>query len=189
MALTVTDNPGNIATKGGSVLKGAERLATGAALGTPDTVHDFGDIKNSTFKDKTPKSGLYNEAGEKKKTEDGDRDTGFTAVLMQRDSATIDGIRNEARNKYYLTLHKMSQTGALASGNTQWLFAFGQISSDVEFSLPGGEIPLNFEGLITETAITLTPGELTSWAGNTTTFAATITIPAGDWCKFVEVTT
>lgn len=189
MALTVTDNPGNIATKGGSVFKASERLSTGAVLASPDTIHDFGDVKSSGFKDKTPKTGLYNEAGEKKKTEDGDRDSGFNLVLMQRDAATIDNIRNEARNKYYLTLHKMSQSGALASGNTQWLFAFGQIASDVEFSLPGGEIPMTFEGMITETAITLTPGELSSWSGNSTTFPATITIPLGDWCKFVEVTT
>ena len=189
MALTITDNPGNIATKGGSVLKISERLSTGAVLSSPDTVHDAGDIKSSTFKDKTPQTGLYNEAGEKKATEYGDRDTGFGAVLMQRDAATIDGFRNEVRNKYYLTLHKMSQSGALASGNTQWLFAFGKFNPDVEFSLPGAEIPITFEGVITETAITLTPGELSSWAGNTTTFTTTITIPASDWCKFVEVTT
>lgn len=189
MALTITDNPGNIATKGGSVLKINERLSTGAVLTSPDTVHDAGDIKNSTFKDKTPQTGLYNEAGEKKATEYGDRDTGFTANLMQRDAATIDGFRNEVRNKYYLTMHKMSQSGALASGNTQYGFHFGKFNPDVEFSLPGGEIPISFEGIITETAITLTPGELSSWSGNTTTFPATITIPAGDWCKIVEVTT
>jgi hypothetical protein len=187
MALTVTDNPGNIATKGGSVFKGTERLSTGAALGSPDTVHDFGDVKSSGFKDKTPQNGLYNEAGEKKATEYGDRDTGFNLVFMQRDSALIDNLRNEVRNKYYITLHKMSQSGALASGNTQWLFAFGKFNPDVEFSLPGGEIPATFEGIILESSISLTPGELSSWTGNSTTFTTTITIPAGDWCKFVEV--
>jgi len=188
MSLTVTDNPGNIATKGGSVFKATERLSTGAALSSPDTVHDFGDVKSSGFKDKTQQTGLYNEAGEKKATEYGDRDTGFSLVFMQRNADLIDNLRSEVRNKFYLTLHKMSQTNALATG-TQWLFAFGKFNPDVEFSLPGAEVPATFEGIITETAISLTPGELSSWAGNTTTFTTTITIPAGDWCKFVEVTT
>ncbi len=187
MALTVTDNPANIVTKGGSVLKGQERLFTGAALGSPDTVHDFGDIKSSGFKDKTPKTGLYNEAGEKKKTEEGDRDTGFSAVLMQRDATTINDLRNTVRKKAYLCMHKMTQTGAIGSSKTQYLFAFGEINPDVEFSLPGGEIPFTFEGLITENAITLTPGDLSSWSGDTTTFTTTITIAVGDWCAVVDV--
>lgn len=187
MALTVSDNPSNISTKGGSVLKAQERLFSGAVLGSPDTVHDFGDVKNSTFKDKTPKNPLYNEAGEKKKTEQGDRDTGFTAVLMQRDAVTINNLRNEVRNKAYLTMHKMTQTGAIGTSKTQYAFCFGEINPDVEFSLPGGEIPMTFEGLIVESAITLTPGDLSSWSGDTTTFTTTITIAVGDWCAVVDV--
>lgn len=188
MALTVTDDIGNISSKGGSVLKAQARTSAGAALGSPDTVHDFGDIATSTFKDKTAREPRYNEAGDKKKSELGNRDSGFTCNLMQRDSKVIDSIRNETRSAYFLALRKLSETGAL-TGGTQWAFCFGQFNPDVEFSLPGGEIPCTFEGYILESAITLTPGELTAWAGNTTTFPATITIPAGDWCKIVEVTT
>ena len=66
MALTTTDVPGAIASKGGSVLRVQERLSTGANLGTPDTVHDLGDIENSGFRDKTPYTPRYNEAGDKK---------------------------------------------------------------------------------------------------------------------------
>lgn len=188
MALTVTDDVGDISSKGGSVFKAQARTSAGANLSSPDTVHDFGDVASSTFKDKTPREARYNEAGEKKKSELGNRDTGFTVNLMQRGLKVIDSIRNETRSAYFLSLRKMSESNAL-TGGTQWSFAFGQINPDVEFSLPGGEIPCTFEGYILETAITLTPGELTSWAGNTTTFPATITIPAGDWCKIVEVTT
>ena len=188
MALSVTNIPGTIVSRGGSILKATERLSTGAALGTPDTVHDFGEVKDSNLRDKTPYNPRYNEAGEKVANEQGERDTGFTATLMQRDAATIDDLRNQVRNKYYLTMHVLSQSQAV-NGKTQYAFAFGQIAPDVEFSLPGGEIPMSFQGIITDTAITLTPGELSSWVGNTTALPATVTIAAGDWLKIVEVTT
>lgn len=188
MALQVSNIKGAIVSRSGSILKASERLSTGTALGTPDTVHDFGEVKDSQFRDKTPFTPRYNEAGEKVANEQGERDTGFSATLMQRDGQTIDDLRNEVRNKYYLTMHVLSQSQAV-NGKTQYMFAFGQIRPDVEFSLPGGEIPMAFEGLILDTAITLTPGELSSWTGNTTALPATVTIPAGDWMKIVEVTT
>jgi hypothetical protein len=189
MALTITDSVSDIQSKGGGICKATERLATGAALGTPDTVHVFGKFKDSTFRDKTPFNPRYDESGAKVANEQGDRDTGFNLTIMARDADHINNLRNEVRNKYYLTMKKLSQTGALG-GATQIQFAFGQFHPDVEFTLPGGEIPGMFEGIILDTALSLTPGELTAWTGQTTAILpATITIPAGDWTTVFEVTT
>ena len=189
MALTVTDNVGDIQSKGGGVLKATERLSTGAALSSPDTVHIFGKQKDTNLRDKTPFAPRYDESGAKVANEQGDRDSGFTCTIMARDSDTVNNLRNEVRNKYYLTMKKLSQTGALSSSNTMIAFSFGQFHPDMELTLPGGEIPAMFEGIVLDTAISLTPGELSAWTGNTTALPATITISAGDWCTIFEVTT
>ena len=153
MALTVTDNVGDIQSKGGGVLKATERLSTGAALSSPDTVHIFGKQKDTNLRDKTPFTPRYDESGAKVANEQGDRDSGFTCTIMARDSDTVNNLRNEVRNKYYLTMKKLSQTGALSSSNTMIAFSFGQFHPDMELTLPGGEIPAMFEGIVLDTAI------------------------------------
>ncbi len=126
MALSVTDNVGAIVSKGGGVLKATERLSTGAALGSPDTVHVFGKFSSSTFRDKTPLTDRFDESGKKVATEQGDRDSGFTCTLMARDAAHIDDLRNEVRNSWYLVMKQLSQSQALSGTTTQYQFAFGQ---------------------------------------------------------------
>ncbi len=190
MALTVTDNVGDIQTRGGGVLKATERLSTSAALSTPDTVHVFGKQKDTKFRDKSPLTPQFDESNAKVGNIQENRDSGFECTIMARDADTINNLRNEVRNKYYLVMKKLSQTGALSGSNTQLMFAFGQFHPDVELTLPGGEIPARFEGLVTDTAISLTPGELTAWTlGTTAVLPATVTIQAGDWCTVFEVTT
>jgi hypothetical protein len=84
----------------------------------------------------------------------------------------------------------MHELGRNVRGKVQRMFAFGQFDPDVEFKLPGGEIPLNFQGeILRVNAVSLTPGELSSWVGNTTALTATVTIALGDWCVIVETNT
>lgn len=71
-------------------------------------------------------------------------------------------------------------------GFIQREFSFGQFHADVEFKIPFVGIEVNFEGEIIDTAISLTPGELSSWVGNTTSMTATVTILAADWTKIAE---
>lgn len=186
MPLTVTNNRGFINTRGGAICKAQQRQADFTNLSSPDTVHDWGEVKDSKFKDKTPLTPLYNEANEKVATEQGVRDIGFMCTLYQRDQSTIDSIRNATRDNYFLAMHEL---GRNVNGKVQRMFAVGQFDPDVEFKLPGGEIPLNFQGIIVDSALSLTPGELSSWTGNTTALTATVTIPAGDWCVIVETNT
>ncbi len=186
MSLTVINNRGYINTRGGAILKASQRNPDGTTLSSPDSVHDWGEIKNSSFKDKTVLKPIYNEANEKVATEQSPRDTGFMCTLLQRDQKTIDSLRNASRDNYFICMHEL---GRNVNGLVQRLFCFGQIEPDAEFKLPGGEIPLNFEGIIIDSAVTLTPGELSSWAGNTTALTSNVTIPAGDWAVIVETNT
>ena len=181
MSLTVTNNRAFINTRGGAICKAQQRKSDFTNLLSPDSVHDWGEVKDSKFKDKTVLTPLYNEANEKVATEQGPRDIGFTCTLYQRDQATIDSIRNAARDGYFIVMHEL---GRNVNGKVQRLFACGQIEPDVEFKLPGGEIPLNFQGIIAPSAITLTTDELTAWAGSA--YSASVVIPAGDWCVITE---
>ena len=84
MSLTVTNNRGFINTRGGAVCKAQQRQADFTNLSSPDSVHDWGEVKDSKFKDKTVLTPLYNEANEKVATEQGVRDIGFTCFFHQR---------------------------------------------------------------------------------------------------------
>src|SRR5438105_3803298 len=161
MSLTVTNNRGFINTRGGAICKAQQRQADFTNLSSPDSVHDWGEVKDSKLKDKTVLTPLYNEANEKVATEQGVRDIGFSCTLYQSDKTTIDSIRNATRDGYFLAMHEL---GRNVNGKVQRLFAIGQFEPDVEFKLPGGEIPLNFQGIIAATAITLSTDELNAWA-------------------------
>lgn len=182
MALAVTRDKTKISSKGGDIFKVTERQETGAALTTADTVHDFGSIKSSKFRNKYPMEKITDERGKVAKYEEGEMDSGFEVVLNQRDKNVLDFV-SEVKNKFYLAMRQLSETGGVG-GKTQFIFGFGQISPEVEFDLPGGSVPVKFEGVTCESTITIGTTELTNW---TSAITASVTIAAGDWCAIVEV--
>jgi hypothetical protein len=182
MALTVTRDNTKASAKGGSIFKATQRLSSGAALTSPDTVHDFGEIKDSTYRDKIPVTTVYNEAQDPVYDQTENRDCGFDFTFLQRDKAMLD-IVEEVQGNYYLGLKKLSDDSAVG-GKTQWVFAFGTIEPNIELKTPGGEIPAKFLGKVSGTAITLTPGELTAWGF--TAGQATVTIAATSWRYILE---
>ena len=185
MSLTTTRSSGNYGTKGGGIVRSSQRKPDGSALSTPDTVHDWGHFKDSNFFDKTPLNIARDETMNPFGAELGKREMGFKCTLQERDPNKINDLRNEVRGNLYLTMRHL---GTLANGNIVLAFGFGAWDPSVEFKLPGGEIPASFEGLVLDSALSLTPGELTAWTGNSTSLTSTVTIPAGDWCALVTTT-
>jgi hypothetical protein len=154
--------------------------STGAALSTGTTgYYDCGIITETTWKDTTPYTPEYDEAGKKFASTPGNRDISITGTFAQRDS-TITTFPKSVRDKYYLAKIDRGIVGSSTVKQYHEQFIFGQFDPNTEIPLPGGKSKFTFNAETNDGAITiaLTTATATGTAGFSAHATATVTIAA-----------
>jgi hypothetical protein len=182
MSLTLTNSkaPGLIHTKGGNIFKVREVTDTGAELAVPDTAHDIGYLKETTFADKTPKETLFSENGKPATIEEGNREITVQGIMMQSGSANLT-FANQARGNFYQGYKYNGIVKYGASAYHQEVFCgVGIITPEMELKFPGGEIPFEYSMVENTSAITIPTATVTGATGYGAYFQSSVTIPAGE---------
>ena len=188
MAFTPVRDAGSIQTKGGGIIRIKEVSDSGAELGTvASSVYDLGYLQETTFRDSTPTTAIFDETGDQVQTEEGQREVVVEGVLQQTDKAALD-IAKEARGKFF-ALYKYN--GVKNGKHQEVFFGLGKIDPAFEVKYMGGTTPFKFTAMKLSSAVTiaatLASAAPTAGGGSWGSYTSvTVTIAAADYYTIVE---
>jgi hypothetical protein len=139
MSFLITKDKGEIVSKGGGIIRAIQVDEVGTGISGSDI--DFGYIQDSTFKDTTPISDVFDETKEAVTQEVGNREIVLTWTMMQSGTGSLD-LAKTVRDKYY-RLYKYN--GNVDGYNTEMFFGIGKITPSVDIKWPESRIPMEYK--------------------------------------------
>lgn len=153
MALSLLGhNPGVISPLGGGFFWMQEVNSDGSQLGSPDTYHEFGIIKDSEIHDEYPLQEYPDERGFEFYARTV-RKVYVQGTTYQRDVGTLTWAPVDTNGKFYSIIKQVSYQKV--NGLYQYLYApICQIDGTMTFKTLGNDVPFKFVATANEAAFT-----------------------------------
>lgn len=184
--LKTTRSKAAIESAGGDRIELIEVTETAENLSSPDTKHDLGYIKESTFKDKTVVTPLESEKEVVIKLKKGLRTTGFSAVMWQSGSGSYAFI-SDARDSYF---RGYKYEGLKGNDHIEVFWGIGEFDPSAEIKHSDGTVTVEYVGSAVDSSVSFPASAFSSYCGagygngitglSGSLSASNVTIPAGE---------